>query len=111
MLCLTAHTLFAASEPITGTVVDESGSPLEFANVTLLTLNDSTLVDGAVTDTDGKFSITDFNNPCFLRISAMGYEETKITNPHGNLGSIQLTPASYELGEVVVKGLSPLSQS
>lgn len=110
MLCLTAHTLFAASDPIIGTVVDESGSPLEFANVTLLTLNDSTLVDGAVTDTDGKFSVADTNNPCFLRISAMGYEEIEITNPHGNLGAIQLTPASYELGEVVVKGSRPVAK-
>lgn len=110
MLCLAAHTLFAASEPVTGTVVDESGSPLEFANVKLLTLNDSTLVDGAVTDTDGKFLITDSANPCFLRISAMGYEETEITNPHGNLGAIQLTPASYELGEVVVKGSRPVAK-
>lgn len=110
MLCLTAHALFAASEPISGTVVDEVGSPLEFANVTLLTLNDSTLVDGTVTDAAGKFSVTDTTNPCFLRISAMGYEESKITNPHGNLGSIQLTPASYELGEVVVKGSRPVAK-
>lgn len=110
MFGLTSHTLFAASKPITGTVVDESGSPLEFANVTLLTLNDSTLVDGAVTDTDGKFSITDSNNPCFLRICVMGYEENKITNPHGNLGLIRLTPASYELGEIVVKGSRPVAK-
>ena len=40
----------------------------------------------------------------------MGYEETKITNPHGNLGSIQLTQASYELGEVVVKGSRPVAK-
>lgn len=59
MLCLTAHTLFAASEPITGTVVDE---------------------------------------------------ETKITNPHGKLDSIQFSPASYELGEVVVKGYRPVAK-
>lgn len=110
MLCLTAHALFAESDPIIGTVVDESGSPLEFANITLLTLNDSTLVDGAVTDTDGKFSVTDSSNPCFLRISVMGYEEKKITNPRGNLGSIQLTPASYELGEIVVKGSRPIAK-
>lgn len=110
MLCLTVHTLFATSEPITGTVVDESGNPLEFANVTLLTLNDSTLVDGTVTDAAGKFFVCDHTDPCFLRISAMGYEETKITNPHGNLGSIQLTQASYELGEVVVKGSRPVAK-
>lgn len=77
MLCLTSHTLFAASGPITGTVVDELGNPLEFANITLLTLNDSTLVDGTVTDAGGQFSMSDTTNPCFLCISAMGYEETK----------------------------------
>lgn len=110
MLCLTAHTLFAASEPVTGTVTDESGFPLEFANVTLLTLNDSTLVDGTVTDIDGKFSVTDATNPCFLRISAMGYEETIIINPHGNLGTIPLTPASYALGEVIVRGSRPVAK-
>lgn len=110
MLSLTAHTLFAASGLITGTVVDELGSPLEFANVTLLTLGDSTFADGAVTDTDGRFSVTDSTDPCFLLISAMGYEEAKITNPHGVLGTIQLTPASYELGEVVVKGSRPVAK-
>ncbi len=110
MLCLTAHTLFAASEPITGTVVDESGSPLDFANITLLTLNDSTIVDGTVTDADGKFSVTDSNNYCVLRIFVIGYEETIITNPHGNLGLIRLTPDSYELGEIVVKGSRPVAK-
>ena len=110
MLCFTARTLFAASGLITGTVVDELGSPLEFANVTLLTLGDSTFADGAVTDTDGRFSVTDSTDPCFLLISAMGYEEAKITNPHGVLGTIQLTPALYELGEVVVKGSRPVAK-
>lgn len=110
MLCLAAHALFATSEPISGTVVDELGNPLEFANVTLLTLNDSTLIDGAVTDAGGQFSMSDSTNSCFLRISAMGYVETKITNPYGNIGLIQLTPASYELGEVVVKGSRPVAK-
>lgn len=110
MLCLTSHALFAASEPITGTVTDESGSPLEYANVTLLTLNDSTLVDGAVTDVDGNFSVSDSSNPCLLRISAMGYEVTYINHPHGCLGSIQLSTVSYALGEVVVKGSRPVAK-
>jgi len=110
MLCLSCHTLFAASEPITGTVIDETGNPLEFTNVILLTVNDSTLVDGAVTDVNGFFSLSFGTAPCFLRISAMGYEEKQIPNPHGNLGSIQLSPASYELGEVVVKGLRPVAK-
>lgn len=110
LLCLTFYTLLAATEPITGTVLDESGYPLEFANVSLLTLDDSTLVDGAVTDIDGKFSVSGSSDSCFLRIFAMGYEETEINNPHGYLGSIQLSPVSYELGEVVVKGSRPVAK-
>lgn len=110
MLCLTAHTLFAASESISGTVVDESGAPLEFANVTLQTQNDSTIVDGTVTDADGKFSVPGSPNPCFLRITAMGYKETSISNPHGNIGIIQLSLASYEFGEVVVNGSRPVAK-
>lgn len=108
MLCLTFHTLFAATEPITGTVVDEVGKPLKFANVILLAVNDSTIIDGAVTDVSGRFSLLDSPKSGFLHISVMGYEEKNISNPHGELGNIQLSPASYELGEVVVKGSRPV---
>ncbi len=107
MLCLSFHTLFAVGGQIYGTVVDETGNSLEFANVTLMTVNDSTLVDGTVTDANGYFSVSDSSELCFVRIYAMGYEEAKIFNPCGDLGSIQLTPASFELGEVIVKGSRP----
>jgi len=110
MLCPTFHTLIAASESITGTVVDETGNTLEFANVTLLAVNDSTLIDGTVTDVCGNFSVSGSQNSYFLRISAMGYEEKNISRPHGNLGMIQLSPASYELGEVIVKGSRPIAK-
>lgn len=90
--------------------MDETGNPVEFANVTLLTLSDSTLVDGCVTDADGRFSVSDYPDPCFLRISAMGYEETKIANPYGNIGGIRLSPTSYKLGEVAVKGYRPVAR-
>lgn len=110
MLCLASHTLFAAGSPITGRVVDETGNPVEFANVTLLTLSDSTLVDGCVTDADGRFSVSDYPDSCFIRISAMGYEETKIADPHGDIGEIRLSPTSYELGEVAVKGYRPVAR-
>lgn len=110
MLYLSFHTLFAATEPITGTVVDESGNPLEFANVTLLAVNDSTLIDGTVTDVSGRFSLLNSPKSGFLRISAMGYAEKNISNPHCELGTIILSPASYELGEVVVKGSRPVAK-
>lgn len=109
-LCFTSHTVFAATEAITGSVVDEAGTPLEFVNVTLLTDNDSTLIDGTVTDTSGNFTLWDSPKTCFLRISAMGFEEKNISNPHGKLGTIKLSPVSYGLGEVVVKGARPVAK-
>lgn len=110
MLCLTNHALFAAHEPVTGTVTDETGTPLELANVTLLTLNDSTLIDGTVTDVNGNFSVSSPLASIFLRISAMGYEEKRISNPSGNLGIVQLSPSPYELSEVQVKGSRPVAK-
>ncbi len=95
MLCFTSHILFAANESITGTVVDEAGTPLEFVNVTLLTSNDSTLIDGTVTDINGNFSLLDSPKTSFLRISAMGFEEKNIHNPHGTLGNVKLSHVSY----------------
>lgn len=107
-LCLTFHTLFATIGPITGTIIDEDRKPLEFANATLLTAGDSTLIEGAVTDADGRFSLLPPAATCFLRISAPGYEEKYISNPCGEQNTIQLFPAAYELGEIVVNGSRPV---
>ncbi|MDE6576908.1 MAG: outer membrane beta-barrel protein [Muribaculaceae bacterium] len=110
MLCPCFNTLFAASPSYTGIVKDEAGIPVEFANVTLLALNDSTFVDGTVTDQTGKFAISSREIPVFLKISFMGYEDKIIDNPEENLGDIILTPVSYTLGEVVVKGSRPMAK-
>lgn len=110
MLCLTSHTLFASSEFITGILKDETGTPMEFANVTILALSDSTFIDGTVTDMDGRFTLPEISTPSFLTVSALGYEEMRINNPHGNLGTIILSPSTFELGEVVVKGARPVAK-
>lgn len=107
-LCLTFSTLFATNAPITGTIVDEDGRPLEFANATLFTAGDSTLIDGTVTNAGGHFSLSAPATTCFLRISALGYEGRDICNPCGEQDTIQLFPASYALDEIVVNGSRPV---
>ncbi len=109
-LCLTSHMLFGASGFIKGIIEDETGRPMEFANVTLLALADSTLIDGTVTDMEGNFTLSETPTLSFLRISALGYEDMEISNPHGNLGFIPLTPSTFELGEVVVRGSSSVTK-
>ncbi|MDE5663345.1 MAG: outer membrane beta-barrel protein [Muribaculaceae bacterium] len=92
---------------ITGKVVGENESPLDFVNVVLY--RDSTYVTGAVTDTDGRFSITtDVNGILTAKISFVGYETYSSKVPaSGNMGIITLTPSAVELGEVVVKATRP----
>ena len=92
---------------ITGKVVGENETPLDFVNVVLY--RDSTYVTGAVTDTDGRFSITtDVNGILTAKISFVGYETYSYEVPvTGNMGIITLTPSAVELGEVVVKATRP----
>ena len=70
---------------------------------------DSTYVTGAVTDTDGRFSITtDVNGILTAKISFVGYETYSSKVPASvNMGIITLTPSAVELGEVVVKATRP----
>ena len=107
-LCLWFNTLFATTYK--GRVTDEAGNPLEFANVALMSVGDSTLIDGAVTDEAGIFAVNGNGAPAFLRVSAMGFEERRICNPGANVGDIVMTAASYMLGEVVVKGARPVAR-
>lgn len=110
MLCLVFNTLNSTVPRYHGTVKDDSGAPVEFATVTLVTLNDSTLIDGTVTDENGMFSLTGQATPLFLRVSAMGFEEKTIDYPTPDVGEIRLETASYMLGEVAVNGSRPVAR-
>lgn len=110
LLCLNVNTLIAATPTYEGRVKDDCGNPVEFANVTLQSLNDSTLIGGTVTDGIGAFAIIGNGSPAFLRVSAMGFETKTIDNPESNLGDIILTPESFMLGVVEVKGSRPVAK-
>lgn len=110
MLCLVFNNLHSTVPRYRGIVKDDSGATVEFATVTLVTLNDSTLIDGTVTDENGMFSLTGKAVPLFLRVSAMGFEEKIIDNPTPDVGEIRLETASYMLGEVAVNGSRPVAR-
>ncbi len=110
LLCLNVNTLIAATPTYEGRVKDDCGNPVEFANVTLQSLNDSTMIDGTVTDETGAFAVIGNSSPAFLRVSAMGFETKTVDNPESNLGDIILTPESFMLGEVEVKGSRPVAK-
>ena len=83
----TALTLFStvakAQQTICGWVTDEQRSPIEYANVIALSVRDSSLVTGAVTDNAGKFllSLPANSAQVFLRVSGIGYEQRNVSLP------------------------------
>ena len=98
----------AYGREITGKVVGENDTPpVDYVNVVLY--RDSTYITGIVTDGAGRFSIpTDANGNLSVRCSFVGYETREVPVPaSGHMGTIRLTPATVELGEVVVRAKRP----
>ena len=88
-----------------GRVIDEKGEPMPFVNVVLLSLPDSTFVQGAMTDEQGMFKIvTNVNNGVF-KVSSVGYQTLYINAGEGL--TIQMKEDTQILGEVVVKSQLP----
>ncbi len=65
---------------ISGRISDfESNAPIEFVNVDLFNLNDSTLVVGTLTDTEGRFTISMLDSgKYYVEISQNNFEKKLI---------------------------------
>ena len=85
-------------EKVTGTVIDETGAALPGASILV-----KGTTTGTVTDLDGKFSI-DVASDAVLVISYLGYDSKEVSVNGLTTLSIQLTPDSSELNEIVVVG-------
>ena len=109
LLCLCFNSFIHGSS-YKGFVKDDSGNALEFVNVTLHSLNDSIFINGTVTDKAGYFELGKQNKPVFLKLSSIGFEDRIIENPDTCLMDIELTTATYLLGEVVVNGSRPVAK-
>ncbi len=98
---------FAQKQAIKGTVLDATNqTPIPYATIVLL--NDSTIVDGAISDEQGAFSIrkpaSDFNT---VEIRFIGYQTYTISKASIDaLDNIRvlLTPAIENLQDVTVTG-------
>lgn len=96
------------AQNITGVVKDKEDNALEFVNVILLSLPDSTFITGTVTNEKGEFMLDPNkmdNGKMLIRLSFIGYE-TKIV-PAAVEQTIILKDDNQILGEVVVQGNLP----
>jgi hypothetical protein len=99
--------LAATADTFTGRVVDETQAPAPFANVVLLSANDSAFVAGTTTGADGRFSLTGDAARPIIKITYLGYKTQVLEAAGCDLGTIALEPDVTMLGEVVVKGQRP----
>lgn len=112
--CTLSYSQTTIKSEIFGKVYDESNEPVNFANVALMSLQDSSIVDGCTTENDGSFHLkTNFQGDLLLKISFIGYNDftQKITlqkESSINCDKILLTANSRILNEITVTGKIPL---
>lgn len=99
-----------AQTTIKGSLVDENRKPVPSANVILLSLPDSTLVKGAISNDKGVFEFLNVTNlnQLALKITHLEYKEKVLPVNSFNFGEISLEKVTNELGEVVVSATKPI---
>ena len=90
-----------------GTIIDEQGQPIAYANIALLSPQDSTLITGGVSNESGFFVIPCETQPILARISFVGYKTIYKQYNTKELGTIRMQPETMTLKGVVVKGEIP----
>ena len=94
-----------------GTIIDEQGQPIAYANVAILNPTDSTLLCGGVSNESGYFAIPYEQHTVLARISYVGYKTIYKICEQPEVGTIRLQPETIRLNGVQVKGHRPLYTS
>ncbi|MEN8887170.1 MAG: carboxypeptidase-like regulatory domain-containing protein, partial [Winogradskyella sp.] len=103
--------VFSQEFSVSGTVVNTSNKPIDFANVIILAEDGTTFIKGISTDSKGYFKINNLATATFVvKVSFIGFEEFEqkiILNGHLNLRTIQLKETPENLDEITVFGRKP----
>ena len=102
LLVISATT--AAQTTFKGTLVNPDQKPVSDANIILMSLPDSTLVKGVISNGHGSFELPNPTNSkkVLIKITHLEYQEEVLSPTSSNLGTIILIPTSNELDAVVV---------
>ena len=92
---------------LSGHIVDEKGAPMPFANVSLLSVADSSFITGGVSNENGDFVIPCQMKHIIAKISTIGYKTVIRNAAVGKMGTITLHPETYTIKGVEIKGEIP----
>ena len=73
-----------------GRIVDSKNQPVVYANIALLNVGDTAIVNSGVSNENGDFVIPTTEERLRVRISCVGYETLVLNCETGNLGTIIL---------------------
>ena len=95
---------------LTGTIIDEQGQPVAYANVSVLNPADSTLLCGGVSNESGYFAVPIEQDKVLARISCIGYKTIYKLCDKPEVGTVRMHPDNYIIKGVVVQGERPKVQ-
>lgn len=107
VMSVLSQVAFPQTRELTGKIVDKDGEDMPFVNVVLLSLPDSTIMHGTVTDEQGMFSISADISIGTLQLSMLGYETVSLPVEEVRGQIIVMEEDMNMLGEAVVKGFMP----
>ncbi|MBR1447536.1 MAG: outer membrane beta-barrel protein [Prevotella sp.] len=93
---------------LSGRIINESGQPVAYASISLLSLGDSTFLTGGVSNEAGDFVIPCKAPKVIARITCIGYKTVEEAYSVGNIGKIRMQPDKYALKGIEVKGSKQL---
>lgn len=95
-----------------GRIIDQKGAPVALASVVALSLPDSAVVTGVMTEGDGCFELSAQGRGGLLRVSLVGYETLFLPLEKGRtvLGDITLTNSGHLLNEAMVTAARPVAR-
>ena len=92
------------SNRMMGRIVDTHHQPVDFANVALLNVSDSSLITGGVTNENGQFVIPCEVKKAIVKVSCVGYKTYCNAYRTGEVGAITLENATINLQKIEIKG-------
>ena len=93
-----------APNKMIGRIVDTHHRPIDFANVALLNVRDSSFITGGVTNENGQFVIPCEARKAIVKVSCVGYHTAYHAYDTGKIGAITMKEETMNLQKVVIKG-------
>jgi hypothetical protein len=95
---------------LAGQIIDERGQAVPFANVSLLSVADSSFLGGGVSNEAGLFVIPSKERSVIARFSCVGYRTVTRTVRVGPIGTVRMQEQTFNLAGVKKLGVRPTTR-